>query len=204
MGTPRAQLGGPGSDTPARREDRGLRPQPPAAALEAFRKSGQQVPGRAYVEKFFNEATKLWEAVRQMGPSLHLHDEPETQQTLRQLFNAAAAMSLAVVCRLDAEPEMARFVAAVKAHPEQRAFVVKLFIESFSESFHMRHAPTDFLMYSMSDLRWQEIREFIMNSKREDNEKHGVSCYAIWHDILEAFENGWRSKYFQDFTNKSQ
>jgi len=56
----------------------------------------------------------------------------------------------------------------------------------------------------MSDLRWQEIREFIMNNKREDIEKHGVSCYAIWHDILEAFENGWRSKYFQDFTNKLQ
>jgi filamentous hemagglutinin len=34
------------------------------AALEAFRENFKEVPGQVYVEKFFNEATKLWEAVK--------------------------------------------------------------------------------------------------------------------------------------------
>ena len=58
-------------------------------------------------------------------------DETEIQKTLRQLFTAAAAMSLAVVDPLDAEPEMASFLDVVKAHPEERSFVVRLFLDSF-------------------------------------------------------------------------
>ena len=129
-------------------------------------------------------------------------NEPEIQQTLRQLFNAAAAMSLAVVCRLDAEPEMTRFLDAVKAHPEQRAFIVRLFIDSFSDSFHLRNAPTDLMMFCMSELRWPEIREFIKRQKDDDVEKHGITCYGIWTDILESFEENWRARYFQDFMTK--
>jgi hypothetical protein len=138
-----------------------------------------------------------------MGLSRDPHDEPEIQQTLRQLFNAAAAMSLAVFELLDAEPEMVRFLDAVKAHPEQRAFVVRLFLDSFSDSFNMRHAPTGLIMFCMSDLRWDEIRDFITGKYREDVEEHGVLCYGIWRDLLESFEDNWRAKYFQDFTKKS-
>jgi hypothetical protein len=129
-------------------------------------------------------------------------EEDEVQQTLRDLFNAAAAMSLAVTYSLDGEPEMARFLDAVKAHPEQRAFVVRLFLDSFSEGFHMRHEPTDFMMYCMSDLRWDEIRDFIRRKRDEDVETHGVACYGIWNGILESFQDNWRMKYFQDFTKR--
>lgn len=127
-------------------------------------------------------------------------DGTEIKTLLRELFNAAAAMSLAVVCTLDAEKEMKRFLDAVKAHPEQRAFVVGLFLDSFSDSFHMQRPPTDLLMYCMSDLRWQEVLDFAMRMRAEDVENHGVACYGIWSDILESFEDDWRSKYFRDFT----
>ena len=127
-------------------------------------------------------------------------DSAEVQQTLRQLFNVAAAMSIAVNCRLDAEPEMARFLEAVKEHPEQREFVVKLFLDSFAESFHMRHEPTDLLMYCMSDLRWTEVRNFIETQKDEGIRQHGRVCYNIWPAILESFEDNWRNKYMQEFT----
>jgi hypothetical protein len=139
-----------------------------------------------------------------MGLSRDLQDEPEIQQTLRQLFNAAAAMSLAVIDRLDAEPEMVQFLDAAKAYPAERAFVVKLFLDSFSDSFHMRHAPTDLLMYCMSDLRWDEIRDFARGKRDEDVKKHGVVCYNIWNDIMESFEDNWHARYFQDYAKKSQ
>ena len=128
--------------------------------------------------------------------------ETETKQELRSLFNAAAAMSLAVSCRLDAEPEMAKFLAAVKAHPEEREFVVGLFLGSFSDSFHMRAAPMDLLMDCMSDLRWPEIRNFAIQKRNEDIDAHGVSCYAVWDVVLESFEDDWREKYFQDFIKR--
>jgi hypothetical protein len=127
----------------------------------------------------------------------------QVQHTLRQLFNSAAAMSLAVFERLDAEPEMAQFLEAVKAHPEQRAFVVKLFLDSFTDSFHMKCSPTDLLMYCMSDLRWEEIYEFVRGMRDDDIKAHGVPCYNIWLAILESFQDDWRTKYFRDFTKKS-
>jgi hypothetical protein len=125
-----------------------------------------------------------------------------TQRDLRELFDCAAAMSLAVDCRLDAEPEMKRFLEAIKAHPEERAFVVQLFFNSFSSESRFRVPPTDLLMYCMSDLKWAEIRNFVQAQRDEDIKSHGVPCYAIWTDILEAFEDDWRSKYFTDFTIK--
>jgi hypothetical protein len=127
----------------------------------------------------------------------------EVQRNLRVLFNAAAAMSLAVIDRLDAEAEMERFLGAVKAHPEERSFVVGLFLESFSDSFIMRHAPSDLVMYCMSDLRWPEIRQFIQNERDKDIKQHGIPCYGIWADILESFQDGWREKYFRDFTKRA-
>jgi hypothetical protein len=137
------------------------------------------------------------------GPNQNQCNESETQSALRRLFNSAAAMSLAVVDRLDAEPEMARFLDAVKSHPDQRPFVVRLFIDSFSDSLHMRQAPTELLMYCMSDLRWDEIREFVLAKKDEDIHQHGVVCYNVWPAILESFEDNWRARHFQDFTASS-
>lgn len=128
--------------------------------------------------------------------------ENEVQQTLRRLFNQAAAMSLAVVCRLDAEPEMLRFLEFVRAHPNQRDFAARLMLGSFSESFQMRHAPIDLIMYCMSELRWPEIRTFIEGKRAEDVKAHGVACYGVWNDLLESFDENWREKYFTDLTTK--
>lgn len=135
-------------------------------------------------------------------PNQEPHEEQKTQEKLRHLFNVAAAMSLAVIDRLDAEPEMARFLDEVKAHPEQRPFVVNLFLDALSDSFHMRWAPVDMLMYCMSDLRWAEIREFAAAKRDEDIREHGRVCYNIWPALLESFQDNWRTKYFQDFTKR--
>jgi hypothetical protein len=139
-----------------------------------------------------------------MQPNQNPHEERKAQEKLRRLFNVAAAMSLAVIDRLDAEPEMAGFLAEVKAHPEQRPFVVKLFLEAFSDTFPMRWAPVDMLMYCMSDLRWAEIQEFVAAKRDEDIREHGRVCYNIWPDILESFEDNWRTKYFQDLTKRPE
>ena len=113
-----------------------------------------------------------------------VNDETEVQRKLRQLFNAAAAMSLAVVSNLDAEREMRIFLDAVKQHPEERPFVTTLFLDSFSDSFYMRTAPTGLLMYCMSELRWQEIFAFVKQQRDDDVEKHGVAwrsyCERRW------------------------
>ena len=55
-----------------------------------------------------------------MAASSGARPEDEIQQSLRELFDAAAAKSMAVINQDDAEPEMVRFLNAVKAHPEQR------------------------------------------------------------------------------------
>jgi hypothetical protein len=126
--------------------------------------------------------------------------ENKSEQDLRELFDAAAAKSLAVIDPLDAEPEMASFLHAVKNFPEQRGFVVQLFKESFSESFYMRHEPSQFLMYCMHDLRWPEVREFITAKRNAEIEKRGSRVSGVWSDILEAFEDHWEpARYYEEF-----
>jgi hypothetical protein len=126
--------------------------------------------------------------------------DSKTHQALRGLFDAAAAKSLAVLDPLDAEPEMARFLHAVKDCPEQRALVVRLFMDAFSESFYLRHEPAQFLMYCMHELRWPEIREFITAKRNTEIEKRGSRVSGVWSDILEAFEDNWEpAKYYQEY-----
>ena len=130
--------------------------------------------------------------------------ENKAQQDLRGLFDAAAAKSLAVIDPLDAEPEMASFLHAVKSLPEQRGFVVQLFRESFSASFYMRHEPSQFLMFCMHDLRWPEVREFIVAKRNAEIEKCGSRVSGVWSDILEAFEDHWEpARYYEEF-NKNR
>jgi hypothetical protein len=126
--------------------------------------------------------------------------ENKAQHDLRELFDAAAAKSLAVIDPLDAEPEMANFLHAVKSFPEQRGFVVQLFRESFSESFYMRHEPSQFLMFCMHDLRWPEVREFIVAKRNTEIEKCSSRVSGVWSDILEAFEDHWEAaRYYEEF-----
>lgn len=46
-------------------------------------------------------------------------DFERVQHWLHQLFDSAAAKSLAVINQDDAEPQMARFLDAVKQHPDR-------------------------------------------------------------------------------------
>ena len=95
---------------------------------------------------------------------------------------------------------MASFLHAVKNFPEQRGFVVQLFKESFSESFYMRHEPSQFLMFCMHDLRWPEVREFITAKRNAEIEKRGSRVSGVWSDILEAFEDHWEpARYYEEF-----
>ena len=130
--------------------------------------------------------------------------EPQLQNKIQQelagLFDAAAAKSLAVIDPLDAEPEMASFLHAVKHYPEERAFVVQLFRDSFSESFYMRHEPSQLLMFCMHDLRWPEVREFIIARRNAEIEQRGSRVSGVWSDILESFADDWEpAKHYEEY-----
>lgn len=140
-----------------------------------------------------------------MKPTDQPRSDQSIQHELRQLFDSAAAKSLAVIDEIDAEAEMARFLHAVKANPQQREFVVDLMLDSFSESFYMRNAPTDLIMFCMHDLRWPEIRDFVKIQKAEDIKKHGVGCCGVWQDLLDAFQDDWEAaKYFKEFNAEAE
>jgi hypothetical protein len=131
--------------------------------------------------------------------------EDKAQQELRDLFDAAAAKSLAVIDPLDAEPEMASFLHATKSFPQQRGFVVQLFKDSFSESFYMRHEPSQFLMFCMHDLRWPEVRDFIIAKRNAEIENRGSRVSGVWSDILEAFEENWEpARYYEEFKKNKE
>jgi hypothetical protein len=124
---------------------------------------------------------------------------------LRELFDVAAAMSVAVIEELDAEPEMAHFLRAAKAHPEERAFLVGLFIDSFADSYILKREPWQFMRFCMHDLRWPEIRQFVMARMEEDLMRRGAARSSVWDSILEAFEDGWGTdwpEFFEAFRPK--
>lgn len=129
-------------------------------------------------------------------------DDTQIKDLLRHLFNSAAAMSLVVINQDDAEPEMARFLHTVKCHPNQRSFVVRLFIESFSDKSHMKWEPWEFMQFCMHDLRWSELRDFIRAKRDEDVKSRGARSSTIWNDILTAFDDEWTgATKFREFTH---
>lgn len=126
--------------------------------------------------------------------------DTQIKDLLRHLFNSAAAMSLAVINQDDAEPEMARFLHTAKSHPDQRPFVVQLFVESFSDKFHMKWEPWEFMQFCVHDLRWSELRDFIRAKRDEDVQNRGARSSTIWNDILRSFEDDWiGAKQFHEF-----
>jgi|SRR5581483_3917647 len=120
----------------------------------------------------------------------------EVRQMLQQLFEVAAAKSLAVIDQPEAEPEMARFLQAVEQHPEHRDFIVRLFIESFQTKW----PSWEFMQFCMHRLRWAEIQAFIKSKKTEDVQQHGSRSSTVWDSILEAFEDDWPyARFFDTF-----
>ncbi len=141
-----------------------------------------------------------------MRPPHYGSNDTPLQRMLREMFDIGAAMSLAVVDQLDAEPEMARFLRAAKAHPEERAFLAGLFIDSFSDSYILKTEPWEFMQFCMHDLRWPEIREFVMIRLQDDLKRRGAARSSVWDSILEAFEDKWGSdlpEFFEEFRPKS-
>ena len=97
---------------------------------------------------------------------------------------------------------MARFLHAAKVHPEERAFLVSLFIGSFSDSFILKSEPWMFMQFCMHALRWNEIREFVVGRKETDVQRRGAACSSVWNSILEAFEDNWGHdwpEFFEEF-----
>ncbi len=134
-----------------------------------------------------------------------IDDDMQIKDLLRQLFNSAAAMSLAVINQDDAEPEMARFLQMVKSHPNQRSFVVGLFVDSFSDKFHMKWEPWEFMQFCIHELRWCELKDFIRAKRDEDVQKHGARSSSIWNDVLKAFDDDWTgATQFEEFRQASQ
>jgi len=125
-----------------------------------------------------------------------------TPEMLRQLFDAAKVKVASVECSLDAEPEMARFLHAVKAHPEHRALVAQWFIDDFIN----QPQPLELLMFCMHDLRWPEIQEAVKAGLDEDIRQHnGIPVCNAWNDILDVYRNRWENaSYYHEFkTNKT-
>jgi hypothetical protein len=140
-----------------------------------------------------------------MRPAQYGANDSPVQRMLRDLFDVAAAMSLAVIDQLDAEPEMARLLRAAKAHPAERAFLVGLFIASFSDAYILKREPWELVQFCMHELRWPEIRQFVMARKEDDLKKRGAARSSVWDSILEAFEDGWGTdwpEFFEEFRPK--
>jgi hypothetical protein len=126
--------------------------------------------------------------------------ESAVRRELRKRFRLAAAVSLALICQLDAQPEMDELLDVIKTHPAERAFVVSLFLDSFGEESEFWKSPVSLVMYCMAHLRWAEIKQFIEEGKRDDILKHGVITENVWWVMLESFEDGWLDRNFRDFT----
>jgi hypothetical protein len=134
-----------------------------------------------------------------MRPAQYGANDSPVRRSLRELFDVAAAMSIAVLDQLDAEPEMARFLRAVKAHPEERTFVVGLFIDSFSDGYILKREPWEFMQFCMHALRWPEIRQFVFTRAEDDLMRRGSARSSIWNSILGAFEDSWGSDWPEFF-----
>lgn len=113
---------------------------------------------------------------------------------LEQLFDLAAAKSLAVINPSYAEPEMIRFLHEVKKHSEMRQRVVKMFTHSFSTDYYMS-TPWQFFSFCMHELRWPELRDFIVSKRNEDLQRRGAAASTLWNDILAAFEDDWKDAH---------
>ena len=111
-----------------------------------------------------------------------------TRECLHQLFIRTAAKSLQVLNQVDAEPEMVEFLREVRAHPDQREFVIQLFRQSLGPL----QTPWQFIQFCMHDLRWPEVRDAVASIKAADVQARGARSSTVWNSILEAFEDDWR------------
>jgi hypothetical protein len=131
-------------------------------------------------------------------------EDTEIRREVRKRFRIAACVSNTLICLLDAQEEMDALVDLANRHPNERGFIVSLFLDSFGDNSEFKWAAEDLMAYCMATLRWEEIRQFILTKKREDIAKHGIITENVWGTLLEAFEDGWHDKYFRDFTKETK
>jgi hypothetical protein len=128
-----------------------------------------------------------------------MENQSQKGERLQRLFDLAAAKSIAVINPSFAEPEMHRFLQAVKQHPEERERVVKMFMHSMSSDYYMA-APRQFLAFCLHALRWPELRDFIVTKRADDVQRRGAASSRVWNLILAAFESDWcDAGNFQEF-----
>jgi len=123
----------------------------------------------------------------------------EIRLLLEQLFDLAAAKSLAVINPAYAEPEMSRFLLEVKKYPAMRHSVVAMLENAFSVDYYMS-TPWQFYSFCMHALRWPELRNFIVSKRNDDLQRRGAASSTVWNDILAAFEDNWKDAHcYQEF-----
>lgn len=117
------------------------------------------------------------------------------QNVLQQLWNEAVAALTSAVSLTEAEPEMLRLLQCIKAHPEQRLFVVRLFVESLSD----RGCPWEMVQFCMYDLRWSEVRAYVEGKRLEARD---IDEASFWLKMLKAFDDDWEdAEFFQAYRN---
>ncbi len=121
---------------------------------------------------------------------------------LRRLFDIAAAMSMAMDCSLNAEPEMLEFVQFLRTSDKYRQELPQILRESFSDEFYMNSQPIELWRFCLHSLRWPELRSAIVNLKEADIEANGASRSNVWDSMLEAYEDDWEgAQYFKSFSD---
>ncbi len=114
----------------------------------------------------------------------------ETQVALKRLYDEASATLGLVDSPGEAEPEMAKFLHAVNAHPEERPFVSEMFKQSLTQP----GAPWEFVQFCLHGLRWPEVQEFLQASRSRDIDN--LRARPIWEHLLDAFKDDWEDAEF--------
>ncbi|HEY8749539.1 MAG TPA: hypothetical protein VIM11_16265 [Tepidisphaeraceae bacterium] len=131
-----------------------------------------------------------------MNPAIS-GDLNEVRRMLQELYKVASAKLHAAVSLTEAEPAMAEFLHFAKAYPEERSFVIKLFIDSLAT----RACPWEFVQFCVYDLRWPEMRDFVQTERAKDI--HDPRARQIWEKLLEAFQESWEdAEFYQEYKNR--
>lgn len=121
----------------------------------------------------------------------------ETQTTLKRLFDIASVKLTGVQSPAEAETQMADFLRAVRASPEQREFVIGL----FEAALQGPSSPWEFIQFCLHSLRWPEMYNFIKVSKERDIDN--LRARSIWEHLLSAFDDDWEdAEFYREFRTR--
>jgi hypothetical protein len=114
------------------------------------------------------------------------------QLLLISLFEKASARVLQVNSLADAEAEIVTFLKCVQEHPEQRQFIVDLFINAVLG----RMGAWEVVQFCLHTLRWPEMQKFIHDQWLNESKERGARTSKVWEQLLAAFEDNWEDAEF--------